>query len=79
MFSCVDTSNDNTNEIDEKNNSKLYSAMIGTWVNDKADSDISGSYKISEANGSTFSFASDGNWTYKYNSRSYGKRRSNIN
>ena len=189
LFSCVDPSNDNTNEIDEKNNSKLYSAMIGTWVNEKDDSDkinfteetlrkgvsieellshaskepiteedyennttnyddlkwlleicneksicfyesspstpeliityavyklnidntiltvvsgwaedgrvrpktyirpnkentdtennetslsvsdISGSYTISEANGSTFSFASDGNWTYKYNSR----------
>lgn len=41
MFSCVAPSNDNTNEIDEKNNSKLYSAsaMIGTWVNEKDDSD----------------------------------------
>ena len=39
MFSCVDPSNDNTNEIDEKNNAKLYSAMIGTWVNEKDDSD----------------------------------------
>ena len=189
LFSCVDPSNDNTNEIDEKNNSKLYSAMIGTWVNEKDDSDkinfteetlrkgvsieellshaskepitdedyennttnyenlkwlleicneksicfyepslstpefiityavyklnidntiltvvsgwaedgpvppdtyirpnkentdtennetslsvsdITGSYTISEANGSTFTFTSDGNWTYKYNSR----------
>lgn len=33
------------------------------------ESDITGSYTISEANGSTFTFASDGTWTYKYNSR----------
>lgn len=33
------------------------------------DSDILGSYTISEANGSTFNFSSDGTWTYKYNSR----------
>lgn len=31
-------------------------------------SDLTGSYTISEANGSTFTFASDGTWTYKYNS-----------
>ena len=29
---------------------------------------ITGSYTISEANGSTFTFSSDGTWTYKYNS-----------
>lgn len=39
LFSCADPSNANTNEIDENNNSKLYSAMIGTWVNEKDDSD----------------------------------------
>lgn len=39
LFSCTDPSNANTNELDEKNNSKLYSAMIGTWVNEKDDSD----------------------------------------
>lgn len=33
------------------------------------DSDLLGSYTISEANGSTFTFASDSTWTYKYNSR----------
>lgn len=32
------------------------------------ESDITGSYTISEANGSTFTFSSDGTWTYKYNS-----------
>ena len=32
------------------------------------ESDLIGSYTISEANGSTFTFASDGTWTYKYNS-----------
>ena len=32
------------------------------------ESDITGSYTISEANGSTFTFSSDGKWTYKYNS-----------
>lgn len=31
--------------------------------------DLIGSYTISEANGSTFTFATDGTWTYKYNSR----------
>lgn len=30
--------------------------------------DLTGSYTISEANGSTFIFSSDGTWTYKYNS-----------
>lgn len=32
------------------------------------ESDITGSYTISEANGSTFTFASDGTWNYQYNS-----------
>lgn len=32
------------------------------------ETDITGSYTISEANGSTFTFSSDGTWTYKYNS-----------
>ena len=32
-------------------------------------SDITGSYTISGANGSTITFASDGTWTYNYNSR----------
>ena len=31
--------------------------------------DLTGSYTISEANGSTFKFSSDGTWTYNYNSR----------
>lgn len=30
---------------------------------------LAGSYTISEANGSTFTFAQDGKWTYNYNSR----------
>ncbi|MDD7015382.1 MAG: hypothetical protein PUI24_10440 [Spirochaetales bacterium] len=30
--------------------------------------EIAGSYTISEANGSSFTFAEDGNWTYKYSS-----------
>lgn len=34
------------------------------------ESNITGSYIISEAIGSTFTFASDGTWTYKYNSSS---------
>lgn len=33
-----------------------------------SSSDLTGSYTISEANGSTFTFASNGTWTYKYNS-----------
>ncbi len=47
--------------IFEKTSSDNNSSSIST-------SDISGSYTISEANGSTFTFASDGTWTYKYNS-----------
>ena len=33
-----------------------------------SSSDLTGSYTISEANGSTFTFSSDGTWTYQYNS-----------
>ena len=35
-----------------------------------SESEITGSYTISEANGSTFTFSSGGSWTYNYNSRS---------
>lgn len=40
----------------------------GTETNNE-NIDLTGSYTISEANGSTFTFASDSTWTYKYNSR----------
>lgn len=39
LFSCADPNNDNTNNLDNKNNSNLYSAMIGTWVNENDNSD----------------------------------------
>lgn len=54
----LDTSSSNNNS--EENNTETSIT----------ESDITGSYTISEANGSTFTFASDGTWTYKYNSSS---------
>ena len=40
----------------------------GNNTSSLTSSDFIGSYTISEANGSTFTFASGGTWTYKYNS-----------
>lgn len=54
----LDTSSSNNNS--EENNTETSIT----------ESDITGSYTISEANGSTFTFTSDGTWTYKYNSSS---------
>lgn len=59
-YECIYTlkqTTDNENNNDDNNS--------GTSI---TESDITGSYTISEANGSTFTFASDGTWTYKYNS-----------
>lgn len=54
----LDTSSSNNNS--EENNTETSIT----------ESDITGSYSISEANGSTFTFATDGNWTYEYKSSS---------
>lgn len=40
----------------------------GNNTSSLTSSDFIGTYTISEANGSTFTFSSDGKWTYKYNS-----------
>ena len=41
----------------------------GSQTNPSDNIDLIGSYTINEANGSTFTFAQDGTWTYQYNSR----------
>lgn len=63
-FSTVDDIwkyHENTYKLDKTSSDNNSESSITT-------SDITGSYTISEANGSTFTFASDGTWSYKYNS-----------
>ena len=49
----------------EKNSSSTDNNNPETSI---TESDLISSYTISEANGSTFTFSSDGTWTYSYNS-----------
>lgn len=58
--------------VDGQQNPKIYkrpnNANTDNNPSSISDSDLTGSYTISEANGSTFTFSSDGTWTYQYNS-----------
>ena len=58
-YQCIYTQEKKDNSNNDNNNNDNPSDII----------DLIGSYTISEANGSTFTFATDGTWTYKYNSR----------
>ena len=57
-YQCIYTQEKKDNSNNDNNNNDNPSDNIY----------ITGSYTISEANGSTFTFATDGTWTYKYNS-----------
>ena len=61
------------NFLDEAHKDCTYiknGSNTGNNTSSLTSSEFIGSYTISEANGSTFTFSSNGNWTYNYSSRS---------
>lgn len=67
------TEDDCLNHTYDSNGGNVIFAIYEKTTSDNnsssvTSSDLTGSYTISEANGSAFTFAQDGTWTYRYNS-----------